>query len=197
MVEREWVEARRALEPGDYADKFTTLREADWDGDGWVSPPQIVSDDPTGPVVMGSHWLDLDNARRNRPAIERYGGYLPRMPFNRVVEMALWYARLNRRDIYITQACHLIPREGVTQHVPRSLWQESFEAVTKGEIGERPVIALGEPARRLCEHYQIRNAECFDHPSRSGGRGYCARAYEIGTALRRAARVAVPSAHKH
>ena len=194
MVEREWVEARRALEPGVYGDRFATLAEADWDGE-WVTPIQITSDDPTGPVIMGSHWLNLDNAQENRPAIERYGGYLPWLPFNRVLDLALWHTGLSRRDIYITQACHLLPRNGVTQAIPEALWSESYEAVTRNEIGERPLITLGGAGRRLCEHYRIRNARSLEHPS-GRGRSHSARALEIAEALTWALRTAKPSARK-
>ncbi len=106
------IAERDKLEPGDHADKFGTLCDADWHRD-WISPIQASSHDCTGPVVMGTHWLDIDTARaaRSRSLLEWYGGYDPRKRFNRVLDLALWYAGLQRRDIYITQACHLLPRQ--------------------------------------------------------------------------------------
>ena len=192
------IAERDKLEPGDHADKFTTLKAADWHRGDWISPPQFVSDDPYGPVVMGSHWLGYESATSasNRAAIARYGGYLPRMPFNRVLDLALYYARLTRRDIYITQACHLIPLNRDMEAVPEELWRESYEAVTRDEIRRRPVIALGKPARLLCEHYrsEIPDMEHLDHPSYARPQVFEVRAREMARALRRAAARAIPSA---
>ena len=149
---------------------------------------------------MGKHWLDVRTATEQRPAIERYGGYLPSKRFNRYkLDLALQMARpqLCRRDIYVTQACHLLPWDSITQRVPKKLWKESFEEVTHYEICGRPVIALGRIARLVCEEFKVPNATCLRHPSAPGGPDNVTRAREIAEALERAIQTAPPSAHKH
>jgi len=192
MEYREIVKRRRALDPGQHADKFGTLQDAGWDCE-WVAPIQQTSHDPTGPVVMGSHQLDIVTARQPYALQMRewYGGYMPDRRFNRVLDLALWKAGLHRRDVYVTQACHLLPRANARQFVPEELWQMSYDEVTKYELRGRPVIALGEPAKLLCEHYKIRHRP-FDHP---GGRGssFDAQATAIAAALNRFKRIAPPS----
>lgn len=145
--------------------KFGRLRDAGW-GEHWISPIQETSHDPTGPVVMGSHWLDVEGAEERRADVEHYGGYLPDMPFNRVLDLALWHARLTRRDIYITQACHLMPLgdgNGPQARVPPRLWRPSFDRVTRYEIGDRPVLALGAYAQEVCRRNDVRYLP-FPHP---------------------------------
>lgn len=152
--------------PEKYADRFCTLSAAGWDGP-WVSPMQESSRDPCGPVVMGTHWLDAETADARRGDVEWYGGYLPDVTFNRVLDLALWRARLHRRDVYVTQACHLLPLRERRGTVPVGLWRESYEAVTRYEVRGRPVLALGGVAQRLCEHYGLRYLP-FRHPGTSG-----------------------------
>lgn len=188
----EIVRARRRLRADGHEAKFATLAEAGWDGE-FVSPPQVLSDDRRGPVVMGSHWLDLGSACRRRRAIERYGGHLPDIPFNRVLDLALWNARLNRRDVYLTQICHLLPRRDRTAEVPFELLRTSFEQVTRHELHGRPVIVLGLTAERACKALGVPNCTYLDHPSRRG-RTFRDKAEELGKVLEAAADTAIPSA---
>ena len=199
LTRPEIIAARKSLRAGKHKNKFATLEQAGWCSDDWVSPQQMTSNDPSVPVVMGTHWLDVKTAEEQRPAIERYGGYLPSKRFNRVLDLALQMARprLCRRDIYVTQACHLLPWDSVTQTVPKKLWKESFEEVTRYEICGRPVVALGRIARLVCEEFKVPNATCLRHPSAPGAPDNKTRAQEIAEALERAVRIAPPSAYKH
>ena len=192
MEYQEIVARRDALDPGRFSDTFGTLREADWHRD-WVTPIQQSSRDPTGPVVMGSHWADIETARqhRQRQAREWYGGYLPGKPFNRVLDLALWLAKLHRMDIYVTQACHFLPRDQRRQRVPRELWRLSYDEVTQYELRGRPVVALGRPARLLCEHYGLWH-RAFRHPG-TGGSSFQSQAEAVAEALGEFKRSARPS----
>ena len=161
------VSERDALEvPEALRGQFCRLADAGW-GARWVSPIQETSHDPDGPVVMGTHWLDAEGAERRRADVDWYGGYLPDMDFNRVLDLALWYAGLTRWDVYVTQAAHYMPLAGPRAGVRKALWQPSFERVTRYEIGERPVLALGGVAQRVCRAYGVRHLP-FPHPGTSG-----------------------------
>ena len=184
------VRKRDELTAGEYTNEFGTLREAGWHRD-WVTPIQQSSHDPCGPVVMGTHWSDVTSAEKRRARIKWYGGYDPRKRFNRVLDLALWKANLSRRDVYVTQACHLLPRNDRHQNVPEALWRESYEAVTRHEIRGRPVIALGEVARLVCENYGLLHRS-LPHPSARRSTDE-AKARDISTALSWAKSIARPS----
>ena len=89
------IAARRAFRlPG-----YTTLAEAGFDG-GYVSPIQITSGNLTGPMIMSKDWLDAPSARRHHAELSRHG-YLPHIPFNRVIDRAFDLIGHTREDIYI------------------------------------------------------------------------------------------------
>ena len=170
---REWVAARKRLEvPAKYADQYVTLCQAGLRG-CWVSPPQITSDSHDGPVLVANHFLDAETVRERRDAILRYGGYLPELDFNRTLDLALWLAGMHRRDIYITQALHLLPNGARRKHPPKGLLRQSFETVTQLELCGRTVVTLGGPAKDMCFEWLRRNDDfrlsaCLPHPSGSG-----------------------------
>jgi len=153
----EIVERRRALR----IEGFKALSDIDFDGP-WVCPAQIISNSSSGPVLLGLHWLDEAGIRRHREVLQRIG-YLPSMPFNRVVDAALAKARLSRAEIYITQAFHLVPmaRSGApsSRHI-----DSSFEHVTKHELYGRRVIALGSAAAAACGRHNVDHVS-VPHPS--------------------------------
>lgn len=143
---------------------YTTLAEVGFDGD-WVSPYQISSASPEGPVLVAYHWLDVPTVRANRAILHRLG-YLPRILFNRVVDRALELVELSRADLYVTQAFHLLP-EKRSQTIPSRLVAASFNAVTRHEIEGRAVIALGSAAAAQCESAGI-PFSAVPHPSARG-----------------------------
>ena len=99
MTRQEIIARRRALRsPG-----FVTLAAVDMEGD-WVSPIQKTSGSPTGPVLVGKHWLDADSVEPNRDVLAELG-YLPTISFNRIIDEALERCALRRSSVYITLAC--------------------------------------------------------------------------------------------
>ena len=172
----ELVERRRSLEgSGD----FVTLAHAEFDVQ-WVTPYQILSHAADGPVLVAHHWLDAASAERYRRDLS--DGYLPSMPFNRVLQMALDRCGLTRRDIYVTQALHLLPKDKRCGEAPRRLVNESFDEVTRHELRGRRVIALGQPAAAACRHHGFKVATA-PHPSARIGT-YEQRAQNLATLLR-------------
>ncbi|MEO1798737.1 MAG: hypothetical protein AAFR53_17295, partial [Pseudomonadota bacterium] len=103
MMSRDAITARRAFRlPG-----YTTLAEAGFDGD-YVSPIQLTSGNPEGPMLMSKDWLDAPSARAHHAELSRTG-YLPNIPFNRVIDKALALVGLRRSDIYIAPVFCLLP----------------------------------------------------------------------------------------
>ena len=148
------IEVRRALRPESGEEGYRTLADVGLDGP-WVSPIQMTSDSPCGPVLVANNFLGWRTAKRRRAEILRYGGYLPDLDFNRVLDLALWQAGMHRRDIYITQVVHLLPEHtNGDQRVP-SLEERSFRQVTQHELKGRFVIALRIPKYLTADSYFI------------------------------------------
>lgn len=139
-----------------------TLADVGFDGD-WVSPIQKKSNNMKGPVLVAKHWLDAVSVNRHRAILERCG-YLPKIRFNRALDRILTSVGLKRGDIYITQACHYLPRENRQQRVPRALMERSIEAVTRHEVEGRGVIALGREAEAALKRTGLDCRAC-PHPS--------------------------------
>src|SRR5687767_12972285 len=104
MDRSEIIKRRRDLAISGYS----TLTDVGLDGD-WVSPYQIISNSGDGPCLIAYNWLDAPSAVQHG-SILRQKGYLPNIPFNNVMDLALGHAGLTRRDIYVTQAFHLLPQ---------------------------------------------------------------------------------------
>jgi hypothetical protein len=158
---------------------YVCLSDLGLDGD-WVSPSQITSDSMVGPCLLAYHWLDAATAREHLPTLKRLG-YLPSMPFNMVLDMALSRVGLQRNEIYVTQAFHLLPTSRSTR-IPRRDLYASFRQIALHELLDRPVIALGNEAYQACVRHGI-NAERVVHPSARTGT-YAEKANEIARALR-------------
>ena len=158
-----------------------TLADVEFDGD-WVSPIQKISNSMTGPVLVAKHWLDAESANRHRAILDCLG-YLPDIRFNRALDRILKSVRLTRGDIYITQACHFLPREDRRQRVPVALMKHSIEAVTRHEVEGRMVIALGGEAQAALKRAGVDCLAC-PHPSSS----VAGRDAALEDALRRMAR---------
>ena len=142
------IEKRRALS----IEPFRTLADVGFDGD-WVSPYQISSCSPTGPVLVARCWLDEPSINEHRQILSELG-YLPGIRFNNVLNLVLGERGLSREDIYVTQVFHLAPAER-SPAIPRPALAKSFEDVTIHELVGRKVIALGVDAKRLCEAYGV------------------------------------------
>ncbi|MEM9438518.1 MAG: hypothetical protein AAGA15_15935 [Pseudomonadota bacterium] len=171
------ITARRAFQlPG-----YTTLAEAGFDGD-YVSPIQLTSGNPDGPMIMSKDWLDAPSAIANRAKLSRTG-YLPHIPFNRVIDKALALLGLTRADIYIAPIfCLLPPRR--SHALPAAHARASFEAVTRLELNGRRPVAAGHDSARVLRHFNVPHiATC--HPS-ARGLSFDARAEQIAEALRTA-----------
>jgi hypothetical protein len=177
-VERsEIVEKRRAFTlPG-----YRTLAELDFDGD-WISPYQIISKSAAGPCLVAYHWLDAPSVEKHRLVLRELG-YLPGIPFNKVMDLALAYAGLARSDIYVTQAFHLLPCTDRSERIPQRHVDASFEAITRHELETRYVIALGDAAASACRRHGIEAVEVCHPSSRTHGT-YAEKAEIIGRALK-------------
>ena len=168
------ITARRAFRLTGY----TTLAEAGFDGD-YVSPIQLTSGNPDGPMIMSKDWLDAPSARAHREELSRRG-YLPHIPFNRVLDKALALVGLTRADVYVAPIfCLLPPRR--SHPLPTAHARASFEAVTRHELLGRRPIAAGTDSARVLRYFDIPHIETC-HPS-ARGLSFDARAGQLAEAL--------------
>ena len=144
---------------------YKTLCDVGFDGD-WVTPYQKSSPSETGPVLVALHWLDVPSVEKHRRVLKDKG-YLPGIPFNKVLECALEKTRMTRADIYVTQAFHLLPAKR-SQRIPRRHLYESFDRITRHEVVGRRAIALGVDAVRAFHKAGLLPFACVPHPSARG-----------------------------
>ena len=144
---------------------YKTLADVGFDGN-WVTPIQKTSKSKTGPVLIAKHWLDAPSVYENRDVLEEKG-YIPSILFNRVLDRALEQVSLTRKNIYITQAFHLLPLHTRSEYIPRRYLYETFGRITRHEVQGRVVIALGEDAQAACRRFKVKFIPCI-HPSRQG-----------------------------
>ncbi|MDJ0630640.1 MAG: hypothetical protein QNJ44_20455 [Rhodobacter sp.] len=130
-------------------------------------------------MLIMKDWFDEPSARANRNVLlER--GYMPGIPFNDVIDMALRMAGLNRADVYITQIFHLLTPTR-SHRIRTSEAKASFDTVTRYEmLGRRP-IAAGADAARVLRHFGLEFIETV-HPSVRGMK-YRERAERISNAI--------------
>lgn len=179
MRREDIIARRRELQvPDEFQDQWVTLADVGFDGE-WVSPIQKISNCMDGPVLVAKHWFDAESVNLNREVLKRFG-YLPGIPFNLALDRALACVGKARGDIYITQACHFLPRDDKRKTVPLKLMDLSVEAVTRYEVEGRRVIALGREAQMALERARIDFLPC-PHPSSS----VTGRFEELAEALRR------------
>lgn len=171
----EIVEKRRSLAIQGYR----TLADVGFDGD-WVSPYQISSRSADGPCLVAYNWLDAPSVIANSGILHEHG-YLPGIPFNEVLRLALLSVGLHRKDIYVTQAFHLLPMTRSASISQRHV-DQSFDAVTKYETIGRKVIALGDKSAIACRRHGVRALEVC-HPSSRRHGTYENRARIIAAAL--------------
>jgi hypothetical protein len=169
------VEAWRQLR----LDGYESYADVGLDGP-WTTPYHLASSSPTGPVLLTYNYLDAPSARLHHDQLAARG-YLPTMPFNRVLDLALLETGLTRADLYVTHAFHLLPlsRSAV---VPAAAIDVSFDAIARHELAGRRVIALGAIAARCCRRHGIA-ATATPHPS-ARGTGFSDRARTLADALR-------------
>ena len=160
---------------------YKTLTDVGFDGE-WVTPIQKKSHNATGPVLVAHYWLDAPSVEPNRGVLEKLG-YLPDIPFNRVLDRALDQVGLKRKDIYLTQTFHLLPDE-LWPPFPSKHIDESFDRITRHEVDGRTVIALGRVAADACRRAGIKAIDCIS-PSRPG-KSHEYNAKELADALRSA-----------
>ena len=163
MKRSEIIARRREFVISGYKHKYKTLSDVGFDGE-WVTPYQMVSNSKTGPVLVAHYWLDAPSVRVHRDVLKEQG-WLPSMPFNKVLTLALDRAILTRADIYVTQAFHLLPnKEGPP--FPRRHVDESFDRITRHEVEGRTVIALGSVAAGACRRAGVKAIECISPSAR-------------------------------
>jgi hypothetical protein len=169
-----WVGRRRALNlPG-----YRSFADVGLDGD-WTTPYHLAACSPSGPVLLTYNYLDAPSAMEHRATLETLG-YLPGMPFNRVLDLALAAAGLTRADIYVTHAFHMLPATRSASVSARDI-DLSFDAVGRHEIEGRRIVALGAAAARVCRRHGIACSE-VPHPS-ARGFDFSTRAALIARAL--------------
>ncbi|WP_438752852.1 hypothetical protein [Pararhizobium sp. O133] len=164
---------------------YKTLADVGFDKDGWISPYQTISNSKTGAVLLAYNWLDAPSVIQHSNVLTKLG-YLPGIPFNQVMDLALKYAGLSRPDIYVTQAFHLLPTTR-SEGIPQRHVDHSFDQVTRYEVENRNVIALGTAAMAACRRHGVKAIEVCHPSSRTGT--YENRAKIIGEALKAANRV--------
>ncbi|UMA65087.1 hypothetical protein LVO79_01005 [Roseivivax marinus] len=170
---RDAVARRRAFRlPG-----YVTLAEAGFDGE-WVSPIQMTSGALDGPMLMTKDWLDAPSAARHRDRLATRG-YLPEIPFNRVLDAALDLLGLDRAAIYVAPVfCLLRRRCARTRCPPPTPAPRSRPSPATRSWA----VARSPPATtpRL-RHFDVPHVATI-HPSRRG-LDYAARARLIADAL--------------
>ena len=160
---------------------YPTLAEAGFDGD-YVSPIQMTSGNLTGPLLMSKDWLDAPSARTHQAQLKRTG-YLPNIPYNKVIDRVLRLLGLTRADIYITPVFHLLtPKRSST--IPTAHARASFDAIGRHELMGRRPVALGQDSARVLAHFNIDHIAA-PHPSARIG-SYDHRAQAIARAVRAA-----------
>lgn len=176
----ELVERRRALQNP----RYKTLADVRFDWD-LVTPLQKLSRAPDGPVLLFNNWFDAASAVRLREQLHL--GYMPGIPTNRVIDLALSELGLTRQDVYMTQAFHLLPSDRrAGARITSSDVDESFTQVTCHELRDRPVIALGGVARQACERHGIHSIPVVHPSARGPGMTYARKAELLASAIRRA-----------
>lgn len=177
--------------------KYKSLADVcggDFDGE-YVTPIQIRSDSESGVCLVTHYWFDVESFEKCHP--ERYQrlkecGYADWVTFNKVLDIALDQIRMNREDIYVTQAFHLLPPNQQKKPSTEEVWK-SFEAITQHEVKGRKVVALGDPARYACEHACKKFGDEFfkifsstiNPSTRKAGMSNDYKATEIAKAIRR------------
>jgi hypothetical protein len=157
---RKIVERRRRFAwPG-----YQSYADAGLDGD-WVTPYHLTCGNFDGPVLLTYNFLDAPTVQQEVARL-RATGYLPEMPFNRVLDRALALAGLARSDVYVTHAFHLLA-EARSEAIPSAAIDASFDAVARHELSGRRVIALGQEAARQCRRHAIAHS-AVPHPSARG-----------------------------
>lgn len=159
---------------------FRTLAEAGLEGE-WVSPIQMTSGNLEGPLLISKDWLDYPSAVAHRDVL-RKRGYLPAIPFNRVIDLALSRIGLTRADIYISPIFHLLPPERSSQ-IPVAAARASFETIGHLEVMGRTPIALGQDAARVLTAFGVDHFTA-PHPSARIG-SFAVRAKAIADVLKR------------
>ncbi|MGV3548989.1 hypothetical protein [Rhizobium sp.] len=155
------------------------MAEVGFDGD-WVSPYQIVSDSKDGPCLVAYNWLDAPSVEKHRNTLQALG-YLPNIPFNKVMDKALAYANRKRAEVYVTQAFHLLPQTRSATISQRHV-DISFDQITRHEVQGRRVIALGNTAMIACRRHGVKALEVCHPSSRTHGT-FADKARIIGEAL--------------
>ena len=147
--------------------RYKTLEDVNLDGE-YTTPLQIKAHSKTGPCLVAYNWLDAPTAIEHRDFLAEYG-YLPKMTFNKVLEIAFKKLNIRREDTYMTQAFHLLPSERSGKILVRDVLK-SFEAITLHEIRGRKVVALGKKAIRACRFFEGEYADYVEtkHPSVRG-----------------------------
>lgn len=130
-------------------------------------------------MLISKDWLDHPSALANRAELMRKG-YLPAIPFNRVLDMALEKVGLTRSGIYISPVFQLLTPKR-SSAIPIADCRASFEAVVKYEIMGRTPVALGLDSARVLAHFGIEHVVA-PHPSARIG-SYAVRAKAIAEAI--------------
>ncbi len=183
-VRQDILARRRAFEEDAKQWGYCSLADVGFDG-GWISPIQMLSGHPDGPVLLAKDYLDAPSLR-GRFAEIAPRGYLPGNPFNAVIDRALTLAGLSREDIYIAQCFAAIVPHHRSTTIPQRHLRASFEAVGQHELRGRRVLALGPAAGRLCAAFGIAHHPVAYHPSARGkGLTFDAKAAALAEALRR------------
>ncbi len=154
---RDAVRRRRSFS----RDGFATLADAGFDGE-YVSPIQISSGNLEGPILVAKDWFDLPSAIQNREVLLRLG-YMPGIKYNNVLDLAFELAGIERADVYLTQAFHLlVPTRSYPLKVADV--RASFDGITRYELLGRRPIALGTDAGNVLRHFGIEFVPA-PHPS--------------------------------
>jgi len=171
------IAARRAFALPGYA----TLADVGMEG-AYVSPIQLTSGNLAGPMLISKDWLDAPSAQANAARL-RQTGYLPEIPFNRVLDGALAQLGLTRGDVYISPIFQLLPDRRSSQ-IPAVHARASFQAVVRHEIMGRRPVALGQDSARTLRHFGVPH-EVAPHPSAPIGT-FAQKAEAIAAAIMRA-----------
>jgi hypothetical protein len=159
MTYEEIVQRRRDFNIA--GDKYKTLAQVDFEGP-WITPYQMSSRSPTGPILIAYHWFDVPSIEKHRHTLKKYG-YMPEITFNKVLKRALTIVDKKRSDVYVTQAFHLMPSTR-SATIERNHLDLSFDEITRHELDGRRVISLGNEVSAVCKRFGIKH-QAIVHPS--------------------------------
>lgn len=116
-------------------------------------------------MLITKDWFDAPSAIANKTTLKKLG-FMPDIPFNRVIDLALGFVGLSRSNIYISPVFDLLTP--VRSHaIPIRDRCASFLAIGQFELMGRRPVAAGSDAASVLRKPGIPHLKTL-HPSARG-----------------------------